>query len=106
MNDATLAWGASPSNSVTGYSVTWIYNGAAQPTQTVPRTAALDASGYTSDFATSNPTITVQGGDVIDATVTAVDATHNLSSTPVTPPAVTEPIAAPEPAQNVTLVLA
>lgn len=111
MNDATLSWQAAPSSpKATGYSVVWIYNGAAQPPVTVPRTAALDASGYTLDAATSiasvSPTITIGPGDTIDATVTTVDATDNLVSTPVTPPAVTEPIAAPNPPANVTLVLA
>lgn len=105
MNDATLKWSASPSSNVTGYSVVWTYNGTAQPPQSVPRTAALDASGYTLDFATSNPSIAVQGGDVLGASITAVDATDNLASTAVTPPAVTEPVMAPLPPVNVALVL-
>lgn len=106
VNDATLAWQASPSQTVTSYSVVWQFNGTNQPAQTVARTAAQDAAGYTLDAATSNPGVTIQPGDVVDATITAVDATHNLSSAPVTPPPVTEPIAPPAPPQNVTLVLA
>ena len=106
MNDATLTWQASPSPNTTGYQVTWNYNGINQPSMVVPRTAAQDGSGYSSDFATANPTIiTVQGGDVIDATVIALDATNNLQSTPVTPPAVVEPLSPPDPPANVQLVL-
>jgi hypothetical protein len=110
-NDATLSWDASATGSPTSYSVIWTYNGTAQPAQSVAATAAQDASGYSLDFATSNPTITVKGGDVIGATVQAVDATQTPPGTspvvPSVPPTVTEPTTpvAPGPPQNVTLVL-
>jgi hypothetical protein len=103
MDDATLAWQASPSTNVTSYSVIWVYNGVNQAPITVNRTSALDASGYTLDFATST-SITPKGGDTIDAIITAVDTPDSLVSTPVTPPAITIPIAAPAPPQSVTLV--
>jgi hypothetical protein len=113
MNDAILSWqkqtvaGATP----TGYVVNWTYNGTALAPQTVPVTAAGDASGYSLDFATANPTVTVSPGDVIGATIDTVDATNNLQSAavPSVPATVTEPAAppvAPGPPQNVTLVLA
>jgi hypothetical protein len=109
--DATLAWQASPSDNVNSYLVTFTYNGAAQPSVSVPRTAAQDSGGYTLDFATSNPSLTVAAGDVIGAWIVAVDTADNLTSAAVTPPSVTEPTppppppAAPLPPQNVTLTL-
>lgn len=109
--DATLAWKASATGSPTSYSVVWTYNGTAQPPQTVAASAAQDAAGYSFDFVTSNPTIVVKGGDIIGATVEAVDASQTppLDSpiVPSSPATVTEPTAPipPGPPQNVTLVL-
>lgn len=108
--DASLSWQASAAGTPTSYTVVWSHNGTAQPPITVPATAAQDASGYSQDFASANPTITVAAGDVIGATVTAVDGVHSLSSAvqPSTPPTVTEPTEPVPPSVplNVTLVLA
>lgn len=107
MPDATLSWQPAVTGTVTGYQVTWMYKTVAQPPISVPRTAASDAAGYVRDFDSDNPTIHPVAGDVIDATIVTVDATDNLMSTPVTPPAVTIPTPPPPPPpgppQNVTL---
>lgn len=108
--DATLSWDASATGTPTSYAVIWTYNGTAQAPISVTQNAAQDASGYSLDFASSNPTITVKAGDVIGASVQAIDATNSLSSAVVisTPPTVTEPTTpvAPSVPQNVTLALA
>jgi hypothetical protein len=110
MLDATVSWGASASGTPTSYSVVWSYNGTAQAPISVTANAAQDTSGYSLDFATSNPTVAVKAGDVIGATVQAIDATNSLSSAivPSVPPTVTEPVVPvpPGPPQNVTLALA
>jgi hypothetical protein len=104
MNNATLSWKASLSGNPTAYQVTWGYNGVAQPVQNVPRTAGQDASGYSLDFASANPTITVKPTDVIGASIVAYDAVNNISSAVITPPTVTIPTPPGDP-QNVLLVL-
>ena len=109
MNDATVSWSASLAGTPTGYVVQWSQNGTPIPPNTVAANSAQDTSGYSQDFATANPLVAVNPGDVIGVTVQAVDATNNLSSSavPSTPPTVTEPTApvAPGDPQNVTLVL-
>ena len=113
MLDATLTWDAAttgPTTGVpTGYVVVWTYNGAAQTPVTVPANAAQDASGYSLDFGTTNPTLTVKAGDTIGATVQTIDAANNLLGpvVPSTPTSVTEPTTpvAPGPALNVVLTL-
>lgn len=116
MNDAILSWNASTSGNPTSYRVMWIYNSTAQLVQLVPRTSAQDASGYSLDFATSNPAVTVSPGDVIGASMDAFDGVNNLASATVsvpsvtvlgvTVPAVPPPPLAPSVPQNVQLVLA
>jgi hypothetical protein len=111
MLDAIAAWQKPTVGTPTGYYVAWTYNGAALAPQLVPATAAQDVAGYSLDFATANPTITVAPGDIIGASIQAVDATDTLSGpiTPTVPPTVTEPAApppAPGPVVNPTLTLA
>lgn len=107
MNDATLSWSKSATGTPTSYQVTWTYNGTAQSPYKVPASAAQDASGYSQDFATANPTLTARAGDVIGATVQALDETNGLSSGVVTASSVTIPTTpvAPGDPQNVQLVL-
>lgn len=110
MLDAIVSWGASATGAPTSYQVRWTYNGSQMAAVNVPRTAALDASGYSLDFATSNPTITVKGGDQISAIVRAVDSVNNLQSDYVaTVPAtvtIPAPPAPPSVPQNPVLALA
>ncbi len=109
MSDVKVSWNASPSANVTGYSVVWNVNGTDQAPVSVPRTSALDSSGYSLDFATSVPSVPLNGGDVVGATVASTDSVSGLSSSPVgsAPPTVTIPTTpvAPAPPTNVTLEL-
>ena len=108
MNDVTASWDASPSNNVTGYQLVYTQNGTALPAVTIARTAALDASGYTSDFAAATG-VTPNPGDVIGASLVVVDATDKLQGPTQnpTPETVTIPTApvAPQAAPNFTLAL-
>ena len=104
--DAILAWQASPSPNVNSYAATFTIDSVAQPVVSVPRTAALDASGYTIDVASACPGATIVGGSVIAASLVAVDSVDSLSSAPVVPLSVTEPVSAPLPPTAVTLTLA
>jgi hypothetical protein len=108
VNDATLVWTKSLVGTPTQYSVIWTYNGVAQPADIYPVTAALDASGYSSDFAVATG-ITPNPGDILGATVQAVDTVNNLTSAVVVsvPPTVTIPTTPvpPGPPQGVTLAL-
>lgn len=103
--DPILRWTKSPSSNVNSYAVAWTLNGAAAGTLSVPQTAAMDAAGYSTDFAAGNPTVTLQGGDVLGVTVSAFDSVDNLSSSPVSPTPLTIPASAPLPAVNPTLTL-
>jgi hypothetical protein len=102
--DATLAFPASvPTNGTpNSYLVTWLYGAAggppvAQTPISIPQSAAQDLTGYTSDFGSAFPSITLAPGDTLGATVVAVDATNAaLNSPPVVAPTVTIP-AAPVP---------
>lgn len=109
MNDATLTWTKSLTGTPTSYSVVWTQNGVALPAVPTPVSASSDVTGYSQDFATANPTVTLAPGDVVGATITAVDATNNLSSaaTPSVPATVTLPVSpvAPGVPQNVVLAL-
>ncbi len=110
MNDATVTWTMTTTGTPTGYSVVWTRNGTALPAILVPATAAQDAAGYSLDFVTSEPAITVAPGDVIGATVQALDAVNGLSGpiTPSVPATVTIPATpvAPGAPGNVVLALA
>lgn len=105
MNDAIVTWKADPSKKVTGYNVTWAYNGVAQPPVAVPRTAQGDQSGYSLDFATSQPTITVGEGDTISPQVESVDSVNNRTSPEIAsvPASITEPLVALAGPSNVVL---
>jgi hypothetical protein len=94
--DPTVSWFKDPSPVVSGYLVYWSYNGAAIPPFAVPQSAQSDAGGYSLDFGSSNPTITVQPGDTIGAAVASVSQKFNLQSPQIvaTPPTVTEPVPA------------
>jgi hypothetical protein len=104
--DATCTFPPSTSANVTGYQLTWKRNGTPlAPAQVIPRTAAQDAAGlYTSDIATAYPVVTIAPGDDIGVTCVALDATHNLQSTPISPPDIIEPVAAPLPPPSINLV--
>lgn len=107
--DINLTWQKSPSSNVQQYVATFTYNGADQPPITVPANAAQDASGYSLDLGTSIPSIVLKAGDVVGASVVAVDTVDpgNLTSTadvatPVTVPSVPT---APQPPVNALLTL-
>lgn len=108
MNDATLTWNKSLKGTPTGYSVVWNINGTAKPPVLVPATSAGDLAGYSLDAANSLGT-TFNPGDVIGATVQAVDSIHSLSSAidPSVPATVTLPTApvAPSDPQNIVLTM-
>ena len=107
-NNPTLTWQKSPSSNVENYQVQWIYNSANAALVNVPQSATGDASGYSTDFVSQNPTVTLKGGDVVSCSIIAQDTVNNLASAPITPAAVTIPTAptAPQPPQNVVLALA
>jgi hypothetical protein len=103
--DAVLKW-QKGSPDTTAYQVQWTLNGVnSGAVQSIPQSSAGDTAGYATDFATANPGVTLNGNDVVDATIKGFDANDNLSSTPVTPPAVTVPPTPPSPPTNVTLEL-
>lgn len=107
MANATLTWSKSPSSNVNKYTISWTLDGNPAAVVDVPQSASGDSGGYSTDFNSGNPGVTLKGGDVVDCTIVAVDTVNGLTSTPVTPPAVTVPTppAAPEPPAGVALVL-
>lgn len=92
-----LHWLASPSPGVTGYSVTWSRNGVAAGTLTVPQSSSGDSSGYSTDWNSANPTTPLVGGEVLTASVEAVNATTGLDSVPVLSNSLTVPLPPPTP---------
>lgn len=108
-NNPTVSWTKSLTGTPTQYTVKWTVNGSVVGSPVVPVTAAQDASGYTLDFASSVPGVTLNPGDQISVTVKADDVPNNLHSEEVasTPPTVTIPTAPvpPGPPQGVTLAL-
>lgn len=108
MNDTILSWQPSAAGNPTSYRVTWKYKGVNLSVQTIARTAAQDAAGYSLDFVAANPAISVQPGDVIGVSMDAFDAVNDLASPAVSAPDVTIPAVPVPPSvpQNVTLVLA
>jgi hypothetical protein len=112
MADVTGAWEASSSSNTTEYWFTWVYTAVGQPATStlvkIPRTAAQDSSGYTSDFSLATG-VTPNPGDTIGATLQVNDAVNNLQGpvqTP-TPASITIPTVptAPLPATGFTLTL-
>ena len=103
--DPIARWVKSPSSNVEQYTIAWTYNGGAAGTSTVPQSAAGDASGYSSDWATSNPTITPTAGDVLSCSIVAVDTVNHLTSTPLNLGPLTIPATAPAPPASGTLTL-
>jgi hypothetical protein len=103
--DPVLRWTASVSSNVNKYTVAWSRNGVAAGSVDVPQSAAGDASGYATDWNAANPGVTLAPGDVLFATVTAVDTTDNLSSTPVVSNSVTIPTPVQPPAPPTAVVL-
>jgi len=104
--DITASWPADASPNVNTYTLTWMRNGAALPPVTIPQSAALDATGYTADFNSNNPTVTLAPGDVVTASVVANDTVDSLNSTPTVSTPLTIPIpppVAPVPVASVTL---
>jgi hypothetical protein len=102
--DLTVSWTKPLIGTATSYNVIWIYDNTFLPPISVPSTAAGDAGGYTLDFNTSEPTITLSPGDAVNVQVIAVDATDNAVSTTVSAGPVIIPLVIGPP-QNVTLVL-
>jgi hypothetical protein len=103
-----VTWNASDSSGVTSYGVSWQRNGvAAGSPVTVPQSASGDASGYSSTWDAANPGVTLAGGDVLVATVVAVNGATNLSSAPATSNSLTIPTqnVPPDPPVNVVLSL-
>ena len=76
----TVSWFKDPSPVVSGYLVYWTHNGTLIAPVAVPQTAQGDVGGYSLDFGSSDPTITVQPGDVVGAAVASVSAKFNLQS--------------------------
>ena len=101
------AWPASTGPKVTAYNLFWVVNGVKATTPVkVPRTAALDAAGYTLDYDTSTGK-TPSDGDQIGATVIALDETDSLQSVELasTPLFVTIPISPPPAPASLTVTL-
>ena len=104
MANAKLTWTKSPSSSVNQYSVQWMLDNNPAAQVPVPSSTNGDASGYSTDFNSGNPGVTLNNGDIVGATLTAVDTINNLQSTPVTPSPITISIpTAPSPPENVVL---
>jgi hypothetical protein len=105
--DPVLRWTKSPSPNVEQYGVAWLLNGSAVGTIMIPQSAAMDTSGYSTDFAAANPTVTLAGGDTVSASVAAMDVTDSLNSAPVSAGPLTIPTVptVPQPPVNVTLTL-
>lgn len=103
MSDVRVSWQLSPTPGVTSYSVTWTYNGTALAPVIVPQSAAGDSSGYSLLFSTSEPSTTLNPGDVVSATVAAVGPGGTSSAATSTPASVTIPAPVPAPPVNVTL---
>lgn len=112
MSNVIASWPASVPGpnlgKVTGYNVVWTLNGAPAATVTVPQSASGDSGGYTADFNSGNPGVTLAAGDVVDCTVVAADTTDSLLSPPDTAPPITIPVPLQPPAAvaSVTLTLA
>lgn len=102
-----VTWHKSPSLNVTGYLVAWTLNGTPVGTGTVAQANNLDSAGYSAQFGTLNPTVTLKANDVVGVTVQTVDAVNSLSSSVVVsaPTTLTIPATAPEPPVNVVLSL-
>jgi hypothetical protein len=104
MATVTLQWGASATGAPTTYSAVWTQNGTALPAVSVP--VVSGQATYSLDFAASTGK-TINPGDVIGATVQALDSVNNLQSAivPSVPATVTIPTGPvpPGPPLNVTL---
>lgn len=107
MNDAIVSWQKTTVGTPTSYSVVWTQNGISLPPVSVSVTSAQDAAGYSLDFGTSQPGVSVKPGDVIGATIQAIDAANSLSGpvTPSVPASVTVPSAPVAPGAPTDVVL-
>jgi hypothetical protein len=104
--DPVVRWDASDSAGVTSYSVGWSRNGAAAGAPvSVPQSSAGDSGGYSSDWNSANPGVTLTAGDVLIASVAAINATTGLSSAPAPSNSLTIPTAPtpPDPPSSVVL---
>jgi len=108
MSDATVTWNPTTTGTPTAYLVAWSQNSIALPAISVPVSAQQDASGYSNDFATSNPTVALNPGDTLAVTVQAVDTKNNLQGpvTPSVPASVQIPTAPVAPGSPTNVVLA
>jgi hypothetical protein len=103
--DPVLKWKKSTALDVAQYNVAWMRNGAPAGSGVVNRNVSLDTLGYSVKFSAHNPGVVVGDGDVIGASLTAVDA-GGLASTPVVPADLPIPAEPPTPPVDVTLTLA
>jgi hypothetical protein len=87
--DVQAQFVASPTPTVASYTITWTLNGSTVGTLSLPTVAPL-----TTLFSAANPSVTLGAGNLVGASIVAVDQ-NGLSSTPL----VLEPItlAAPPP---------
>ncbi len=108
MADAILSWQKSPSSNVNKYTATFTVNGTALNGIDVPANSGQDATGYVLDLSAASPSTTLNPGDVIGASVVAVDTVNSLTSTPDVANTVTVPTApvAPQPPVGAALALA
>lgn len=101
MPDMILRFKKSASDSVVRYTVAWARNGQPAATGDQSRIASLDGLGYSIPFSLHNPGVVLAPGDVVAASVRAVDGS-GLASDPVTP-TVAIPTVPPTPPVEVTL---
>ncbi len=106
MPDVKLSWQPSPSPGVTGYAIAWTLNGA--PSGGFVQPAQGDIQG-SRNFGLDNFGVSLLNGDVVGASIHAVNSTNNTVSIDVVPPPVTISIVPPppptlEPPTLVTLV--
>lgn len=95
-----LSWTKSPTEGISRYEISWGLNGNAIGTTNVDQDSQKDISGYEKLFSEANPNTTPAGGDVISASVRAVDANGNCSPWA---DAGDYTVSYPEPPQNVFL---
>jgi hypothetical protein len=102
--DPILRWKKSASPDVVKYVVSWTFNGSLTVTKDVAVTGTGNLAGYSARFGDHNPTQTLTDGDVVGATVKAVDVV-GLESAVVTATDVTVPAEPPTVPVDVVLSL-
>jgi hypothetical protein len=104
MHNPVLRFKKSPTVGVASYVIDWLRNGSAAGSGVVNTSIVGDINGYVVSFLTHNVGAVLVGGDVVSATVSAVDA-GGLVSVGVASASLTIPATPPENPTNVTLTL-